>query len=96
MLMVISRVSSAIVRASIPLWRQTSRARAATSAGEWDPMAGGTVSSSGAITAASPSNHWFQSSQARASLSDHRRICSRVRRGSSSKIVSEPPSGKAW
>ena len=84
MLIVISRVTSATVRASIPRLRHTSLASAATSAGECEPTVGGTVSSSGASTSARPSSQWFHSSHARASLLDHLAISSRVRAGSSS------------
>ena len=96
MLIVISRVTSATVRTSTPRLRQTRRARSTRSPGAWEPTVGGTVSSSGPSTSASPVSHSFQASQARASLGDQRAICSRVRAGSSSWIVSEPPSGNAW
>jgi hypothetical protein len=96
MLIVISRVTSATVRASTPRLRHTSFASAATSDGACEPIVGGTVISRGAITSATPSSQAFQPSQARASLLDHFAICSRVRAGSSSWIVSDPPSGNAW
>ena len=96
MLIVISRVTSATVRASTPRLRQTSLARSATSAGLWEPMVGGTVISIGPSTSASPPSHSFHSTQARASFGDQRAIDSRVRASSSSWIVSEPPSGNAW
>ena len=96
MLIVISRVTSATVRTSTPRLRQASRARAARSAGACEPIAGGTVSSRGPSTSARPASHSFHASHARASFEDQRAICSRVRAGSSSWRVIEPPSGNAW
>ena len=96
MLMLISRVRSAMVRASTPRLLQTSLARSATSEGEWLPIVGGTRVSSGPITSARPASQAFHLGQASASFFDHRAISSYVRASSSSQIVSEPPSGKAW
>ena len=59
-------------------------------------MLGGTWVSSGPITSAMPSSHSFHLGQASASLLENLASCSYVRAGSSSKIVSEPPSGNAW
>ena len=54
---VISRVTSATVRTSRPRCRQASRSVAARSFGLREPIAGGTVSSSGPSTSASPPSH---------------------------------------
>ena len=84
MLMLISRVMSATMRASTPRFFQTSLPRSARSDGEWLPMLGGTRVSSGPITSAMPASQAFHFGQASASFFDHRAISSYVRASSSS------------
>ena len=96
MLMVSNLVTSPIIRVVIPRWLQPSFARSSRSLGLREPMLGGTCVSSGPITSAMPSSHAFHFGQVSASFFDHFAICSWVRAGSSSKIVSDPPSGNAW
>ena len=84
MLMVSSRVTSAVVRTSIPRWLQASLARSTRSAGLRDPTAGGTRVSNGPSTSASPASQAFHRGQASASCRDQRAISSYVRAGSSS------------
>ncbi len=84
MLMVISRVTSAMVRTLTPRLLQASRSVSSRSAGFFEPMFGGTCSSSGPITSARPASHAFHFGQASASFFDQRDISSWVRFWSSS------------
>ena len=83
MLMVISRVTSAIVRTSRPLCRQASRRVPARSRGLREPIAGGTVSSSGPSTSARPSSQASQRGMVSASFFDHLDTSSWLRLASS-------------
>ena len=76
MLMVISRVTSAMVRTSSPRWRQASRSVSARSPGLREPMFGGTVSSSGPSTSARPASQASHLGMASASFLDHWAISS--------------------
>ncbi len=84
MLIVISRVTSAVLRTSRPRWLHASLAVSTRSAGRREPSAGGTRVSSGPMNSASPSSQAFQRGHASASFFDHRAIESYVRAGSSS------------
>ena len=69
---VISRVTSAIVRTSRPRCRQASLSVSARSRGLREPRFGGTVSSSGPSTSASPASQASQRGIASASFFDQR------------------------
>ncbi len=96
MLMVISRVTSAMVRTSRPRCRQASRRVSARSCGRREPRVGGTVSSSGPSTSASPASQASQRGIASASFLDHCDTDSWLRLASSAYSLIDPPSGKAW
>jgi hypothetical protein len=96
MLIVISLVTSAIVRTSRPRFRQASRRVSARSRGLRDPIAGGTVSSSGPSTSASPSSQASHFGIASASFLDHLDTSSWLRFASSAYNLIDPPSGNAW
>ena len=96
MLIVISRVTSAIVRTVRPRFRQASRIVSARSRGRRDPIVGGTVSSSGPSTSARPASQASHRGMASASFLDHLAISSWLRLASSAKILIDPPSGNAW
>src|SRR5215469_13289641 len=70
MLIVISRVTSAMVLTSRPRCRQASFSVAARSRGLCDPIAGGTVSSRGPRTSARPASHASHFGMASASFLD--------------------------
>ena len=93
---VISRVTSAIVRTSRFLWRQASRRVSLRSFGLREPRFGGTVSSSGPRTSASPASQASQRGMASASFFDQRETSSWLRLASSAYSLIDPPSGKAW
>ena len=96
MLIVISRVTSAIVRTSSPRCRQASRSVSVRSRGAREPIFGGTVSSSGPSTSARPASQASQRGMASASFTDHLATSSWLRLASSAYSLIEPPSGKAW
>ena len=93
---VISRVTSAMVRTSSPRWRQARRSVCSRSRGLREPRFGGTVSSSGPSTSASPASHASQRGMASASLDDQRETSSWLRLASSAYSLIDPPPGKAW
>ncbi len=72
MLIVISRVTSPIVRTLRPRCRQASRSVSARSRGVREPSRGGTVSSSGPSTSARPSSQASHCGMASASFFDQR------------------------
>ena len=80
---VISRVTSAIVRTSRLRWRQASRSVSARSRGVREPRFGGTVSISGPSTSARPASQASQRGIASASCFDHRETSSWLRLASS-------------
>ncbi len=96
MLIVISRVTSPMVRTSRPRFFQASRSVSRRSRGLREPRLGGTVSSSGPSTSASPASQASQRGMASASFFDHLETSSWLRRASSAYSLIEPPSGKAW
>ena len=96
MLIVISRVTSAIVRTSRPRCRQASRSVSVSSLGLREPRFGGTVVSSGPSTSARPSSQASHFGMTSASLRDHFATSSKFRLASSAYSLIDPPSGNAW